>query len=73
MVNMKENLYQKEDPPNQSEGSVVAVNLTLISFGSFQEIEMAFSVKFLLQLQWYVNSTKITYFVFFNCSLDCLK
>ena len=55
MIQFDKEFYQKEYPPHGGGGvTVVSVNVTLFSLGSFEEIQMTFSAKFLLQLQWFV-------------------
>ncbi len=48
-------LYQKEFPPNERDGSEtkVTIDVTIFSIGNFQELDMTFGIKFLIQLQWY--------------------
>ena len=51
-----DNFYQKEYPPHQGGGNeaIVSINVTLFSLGSFEEIQMTYTAKFLLQLEWFV-------------------
>jgi hypothetical protein len=53
-VNIHPDLYRKQDPPYRADGIdlSIKINLEIISIGAFQEIEMTFSVKFLIQLEW---------------------
>ncbi len=54
MVIINENLYRQESPPLQLDGTdtEVLISMTILSIGSFQEIEMTFKVKFLIELEW---------------------
>ena len=56
MVLIDNYLYQKEYPPHEKDGSETKVNIsvTIFSIGSFQELDMSFGIKLLIQLQWYV-------------------
>lgn len=59
--------YRKEYPPltSSQNPTQVEVNMTLLSIGSFHEIEMTFKVSFLISLKWYDN--RIT---FYNLNKD---
>ena len=54
MVIMDPNLYRKEYPPLQADGkgTIIKISFSILSIGSFDEIEMTFKVKFLIQLEW---------------------
>ncbi len=54
MVILDQDLYQKGQPPIQLDRSKtnVTVNLTIYSFGRFDEIEMTFLVKFTIKIRW---------------------
>jgi hypothetical protein len=54
MVRIEKNIYHMEYPSLQRDGSEtrVKINLTIMSIGSFEEIAMTFTVKFLIKLQW---------------------
>ena len=55
LILIDERLYQKVYPPNEVDGSETKVNvsLSIVSIGNFQELDMTFGVKFLIQLKWY--------------------
>ena len=58
LVLINQDLYRKEDPPypaNEHEMNV-QVNFEIISIGSFEELKMTFSMKFLIELEWYKYS-----------------
>ncbi len=54
MVIMDPNLYRKEYPPmqNDGKGTLIKISFTILSIGSFDEIDMTFTVKFLIRLEW---------------------
>jgi hypothetical protein len=54
MVIIDKQLYRKEFPPIQRDGSKtrLKVNTTIYSVGSFNEIEMTFKMKFSIGLLW---------------------
>ena len=54
MVRIERNSYHMEYPSLQKDGSETRVNISLaiLSIGSFEEIAMTFTVKFLIKLQW---------------------
>jgi hypothetical protein len=54
IVLINENLYRQESPPLQLDGTEteVLIRVTILRIGSFQEIEMTFKVKFLIELEW---------------------
>jgi len=49
-------LYHKEFPPLPKDGqrTDVTVNVTISSIGSFDEIDMTFTAKFTIHLEWYL-------------------
>jgi hypothetical protein len=53
-VIIDQDLYQKGQPPIQLDRSRtnVTVNLTIYSFGRFDEIEMTFTAEFNMNLKW---------------------
>ncbi len=54
MVLIKKDLYRKEDAPYPANGNEmnVTINFEIISIGSFEELKMTFSMKFLIQIEW---------------------
>ena len=54
MVIMDHNLYRKEHPPLQTDGkgTIIKISFSILSIASFDEIEMTFTVKFLILLEW---------------------
>ncbi len=54
MLLMDQNLYRKEYPPLQMnrKGTIIKISFSILSFGNFEEIDMKFTVKFLILLEW---------------------
>jgi hypothetical protein len=67
IFDIDESHYRKEYPPLTStqNPTKIEVNMTLLSIGSFQEIEMTFKVSFLISLKWY--DSRLT---FYNLNKD---
>ncbi len=55
IVQIDNKLYYKENPPLRRDNhrTNVTVNVTVISIGTFNEIEMTFKAKFNIYLEWY--------------------
>ena len=54
MVRIDYSLYHKEYPSLQMDGTetIVTISMDILSIGSFEEIAMTFTVKFLIHLHW---------------------
>ncbi len=54
IVQIDKKLYYKENPPLNRDGhrTNVTINITVISVGTFNEIEMTFKAKFDIFLEW---------------------
>ncbi len=54
MVRIEASLYRKEYPSLQMDGTetIVKISVDILSIGSFEEIAMTFTVKFLIRLMW---------------------
>jgi hypothetical protein len=54
MLLMDQNLYRKEYPPLQMnrKGTIIKISVLIISLGNFEEIDMRFTIKFLVLLEW---------------------
>jgi len=54
MVQMNKNLYQKEHPPlsKETHKTEVMVNITVFIIENFNEMELKFDAKFIVQMEW---------------------
>jgi hypothetical protein len=72
IVIIDQNIYQKEQPPlnKETHQTKVSVDMTVISVDNFDEIQMSFSAKFTVELQWcvsflsYNNNDIMTFFLY---------
>ena len=58
MVTIDKDLYHREQPPLNKETLHTSVNVDfeIISIDDFDEIQMAFTLKFKVELKWFVHS-----------------
>jgi hypothetical protein len=54
MVQMNKNLYQKKHPPlsKETHKADVMVNITVFMIENFNEKELKFDAKFMVQMEW---------------------
>ncbi len=57
MVIIDKDLYRKEFPPlmKESHKTNVLIDFKLVSIDNFDETEMTFSIKFKVELKWFVQ------------------